>query len=175
MFLPRSYLPVILALIVVMVLVGAPGTAVAVFTRLVALALPAALALPVGLPALWAPGVEPLGLWAVNIIAAIVLIGAVWRAFARRFSDGRKQATRGRVWWRAVLAVAVGLALANTVRAVVWSFYTGPSLTIYAGTVGISAVVSLLVGALIGAVVGLLGAGLTPDPQRRTGARPAGE
>lgn len=173
MFLPRSYLPVIFALIVVMVLVGAPSTALPVFTRWVALALPTALALPAGLPALWAPGAEPLGLWAANIIAAIVLILVVWRAFAR--PRGATQATRGRVWWRAVLAVALGLALANIVRAVIWSLYTGPSLTIYAGTVGISAALSLIVGALIGAVVGLLGAGLTPDPRTRPGARLAGE
>src|SRR5699024_9987527 len=61
---PRSLLITILALVLVAVGVGAPMTSIPVLTHAVALAMPGALAIPIGVPPVWLPGGEPLLMWA---------------------------------------------------------------------------------------------------------------
>lgn len=160
---PRSLLITILALVLVAVGVGAPMTSIPVLTHAVALAMPGALAIPIGVPPVWLPGGEPLLMWSANLLAAAVMVLAVWRYLVKPRAAG---ATRGRAWRRVFVGTIIGLVLANVIRAVVWSFYTGPSITIYAATIGLSAVVSAVVGALLGAVIGAIAAAAMPRNHR---------
>src|SRR5690625_4013584 len=143
----RSFLLAILALLALAVVFGAPLTRIALLTEAVLLEMPAALAIPIGVPPLWLPGSQPLLMWGIDVLAAAVLVGAAARLLFR----GERAGGPGWVWRRVVLATAVGLVLANVIRAVGWSFYTGPSITIYAATVGLAALASALVGAVLGA------------------------
>lgn len=169
---PRDFLLAILALIALAVGVGAPMTALPVLTRAVLLAIPDALAIPAGVPPLWGPGTEPTMLWVVNLIAAgVMIVTAWWYMTAPRKGRSSRGAepvrgevlTRAAVWRRVVVGVMLGLVLANVVRAVAWSFYTGPSLAVYGSTVALSAVLSAVVGAIIGALVGAVAAIARPQ------------
>lgn len=157
---PRSFSLAILALVLLAVAVGAPMTSIPVLTHAVLLAIPAALAIPAGVPPVWLPGGEPLLMWGVDLLAAAVMVLAAWRYMTRPRGS---EVTRAGVWRRVAVATIIGLVLANIVRAVAWSLYTGPSLTIYAATIGISAVASGVVGAVLGAVIGLLAAAVSPN------------
>src|SRR5699024_5688151 len=70
--------------------------------------------------------------------------------------------SRALVWRRVCIGTILGLVLANVLRAVLWTFLTGPSLTIYAATVGLSAVLSVVVGAVLGAIIGAIAAAAAP-------------
>lgn len=161
----RSFLLAIFALLALTVVFGAPLTRIPLLTEAVLLEMPAALAIPILVPPLWLPGPQPLLMWGIDLLAAAVLIGAAARVMLRR-GHGGGAGGPGWVWRRVVLATAVGLVLANVVRTVGWSFYTGPSLTIYAATVGLAALASALVGALLGGVIGGLAALLSPREAR---------
>jgi len=179
-----------------MVAVGAPTLRIPLLTHAVLLAIPAALAVPAGIPPIWVPGAEPMLLWTVNLLAAALMLLTAWRYMVKprvprlsrehsgdtserapeRGGSGRGAAqpgatasrapgsvlSRALVWRRVCIGTILGLVLANVLRAVLWTFLTGPSLTIYAATVGLSAVLSVVVGAVLGAIIGAIAAAAAP-------------
>lgn len=148
---PRSFVITILSLLALAVGVGASVISLPVLTHAVALVMPSALAVPIGIPPVGLPGSEPVMMWVADLVAALVLLLVVARYLLKKALP-----TRGSVWRRTVMAVILGLVVGNLIRAVAWTFYTSPSITIYAVTIGLSAVLSALIGILLGSIIGLL-------------------
>lgn len=129
------------------------GTAL---TYLPALLVPSALGLPFGVPPLRLTplGETTTGSWAVDVIAALVMIAVVWM---RLVSSSRLHPAGGvaRAFWAGLGATVIGVVAGNLVRIVYLSFvlHEGPGAYL-ASLVG-GALVSVLWGAVVGVAVGV--------------------
>lgn len=128
------------------------GTAL---TYLPALLVPSALGLPFGVPPLRLTplGETTTGSWAVDVIAALVMIAVVWM---RLVDSARLHPTGGvaRAFWAGLGATVIGAVAGNLVRVVYLSFVLHEGPGSYLASLLGGAVVAAAWGAVVGAVVG---------------------
>ncbi|MFC4605666.1 hypothetical protein [Rhodococcus kronopolitis] len=129
------------------------GTAL---TYLPELLVPSALGLPFGVPPLRLTplGETTTGSWAVDVLAALVMIAVVWM---RLVNSARLHPAGGvaRAFWAGLGATVIGVVAGNLVRIVYLSFVLNEGPGSYLASLAGGALVSALWGAAIGVAVGI--------------------
>lgn len=164
----RLSLPVVATLAALSVLLGVGPLITSAITRLPLLALPAAAGLPSLTPTLrlWPLGDSTWSFWAVDTLAAVIMLVIV----ALRLANSRRRhPSQGRVrrFFDAWSAVILGVVIGNVVRGVFTSFVVQTDIATYAGYLATNVMVSALFGALLGLIPAAV-ATIVPSAQRRT-------
>ncbi|OYD71887.1 hypothetical protein [Rhodococcus sp. OK302] len=130
---------------------------------------PSAIGLPFAVPPL---RLFPLGettwlYWAVDVLAAFVMIGIVL-LYLNSWANRHPQSGRARAFLAGITATVAGAVIGNVIRIVFLSFDSHHNLATYIVAVTATILVTLIWGAILGILTGVVHAAIRPPPVRET-------